>query len=37
MTNFLSVMSLAGVFSVAVNAMCATSPATVIQVLGLIH
>ena len=37
MVNFLSVMSLAGTFSLAVNLMCAATPATVIQVLGLIQ
>ncbi len=37
MTNFLSVMSLAGAFSLAVNLLCASTPATVVQILGLIQ
>lgn len=35
MLNILSIMSVAGLFAAAVNIMCAVTPATVIQVLGL--
>lgn len=35
MLNILSVMSVAGLFVAGVNLMCAVTPGTVIQVLGL--
>lgn len=35
MLNVLSISSLAGVFVAAVNLMCAFTPGTLIQVLGL--
>lgn len=35
MLNVLSLMSVTGVFVAAVNIMCAFTPATLIQVLGL--
>jgi hypothetical protein len=35
MLNILSVMSVVGVFIAGVNVMCAFTPATLIQVLGL--
>lgn len=35
MLNFLSVVSVAGVFVTAINVMCAFTPGTLIQVLAL--
>lgn len=35
MTNFLSLISLIGVFSAAVNVLCASTPSTVLHILDL--